>query len=75
MHPITKVPPLEVKVPPPRNVKSTAVPASPTSISLIAPASPIITVPEESTGLRIRSEPDTFIIALQLLESSKNSKR
>ena len=71
---IVKVPPLDVKVPPPKKVKSTGVPTAPTSISLIVPASPIITVPLESRGFNIRSEPDIFISAYLSLEVLKNSK-
>ena len=38
------------------------------------PASPIITVPLESRGFNIRSEPDIFISAFLSLELLKNSK-
>ena len=71
--PKVSVPPLEVIVPPPRNVKSTGVPAAPTSISLIVPSSPNITVPLESKGLIIISEPEIFISPFLLLSLLKNS--
>ena len=44
-----------------KKVKTTGVPVAPTSISLMVPSSPKITVPLESIGLIIISEPDIFI--------------
>ena len=62
-----------VIVPPPKKVKSTGVPVAPTSISLIVPSSPNITVPLESIGLIITSEPEILISPFLLLSSLKNS--
>ena len=67
--PTVNVPPLDVIAPPPTKVKSTAVPDAPTSISLILPSSPNITVPSESIGLITISEPDILNSPFLLLSS------
>ncbi len=67
LFPNVNVPPLGVIVPPPKKVKSTGVPEAPTSMSLIVPSSPKITVPLESIGLMITSEPEILISPFLLL--------
>ena len=66
--------PLAAIVPPPKKVKSTGVPDPPISISFIVPSSPNITVPLESSGLIIISDPDIFISPFFSLLELKNSK-
>ena len=73
LFPNVNVLPFGVIVPPPKKVKSTGVPEAPTSISLIVPSSPNITVPSESIGFIIISEPEIFSSPFLLLSSLKNS--